>query len=339
MDKVLVTGGLGFLGSHLVERLLKMGDEVTILDNCSTNTIDTSFFEDKCEIIIDSLENYNLIEKFDIIYHLASVVGPAGVLNYAGEIGPSIMRDTKKLMNYCIQNKITLIDISTSEVYGKSGFWKEDDDKRIPGSIAIRTEYGAAKLLAEISMVNKAKVEPNLKFQIIRPFNIAGPRQRPDGGFVLARFVISALTGQPITVFGNGDQVRAFTDVRDIVEGIIRIENSKYINEVWNVGNPSNRITIKDLAFEVKKTAIELYPSINESEIVFIDPKKLYGGLYEEAFDKLPNVEKLQDKIGWEPTIPLKQTLQDTLGYYKSKVDNGYNFEITYGKKLQELKA
>lgn len=337
MDKVLVTGGLGFVGSHLVERLLEKGDEITILDNCSTNTIDVASLEDKCHIIVDSLENHEITGEFDRVYHLASVVGPAGVLEHAGEIGPSMVRDTKKLVDYCIENKALFIDISTSEVYGKDGFWKEDDDKRVPGTVAVRTEYGAGKLVAEISMFNKAKVEPNLRFHIIRPFNISGPRQQPNGGFVLSRFVIGALTGQPITVFGSGKQIRAFTDVRDIVEGITRIENSQYVNEVWNVGNPNNKTSIKELAFEVKKIAMEQYPSIAEPEVIFIDPKKLYGDLYEEAFDKIPNVEKMQRKIGWVPNMPLRKTIADTLEYYKSRIDGGYNFDLTFGKRIDEL--
>jgi len=324
--KTLVTGGLGFIGSHLVDLLIDEGHDVTIIDDKSSNSIET---DDRFNLVLSSIDKADpaSFKNFDVIFHLASVVGPAGVLTH-GFIGSSIIENTKIIMDACLYNNSLLVDISTSEVYGHAGDLNENSDKICSSPYQIRTEYGIAKLLAEIMIVNKAKTT-DLKYHIIRPFNVAGPRQKPDGGFVLPRFVIAMLTDQPITIFGNGSQIRSFTDVRDICDAIIKIAFSKYKNEIWNVGNPANEMSITELATKVVEDKIRAFS--------YIDPQKLHGPLFAEAENKVANIEKLISLLDWKPSVSLKQTIKDTIEYYKAKISQGYKFDVCKGKFLDDL--
>jgi nucleoside-diphosphate-sugar epimerase len=322
MKKVIVTGGLGFIGSHLVEMLLNKGVEVIIIDNKSTNVIEEDFFKNKnCKVIINSIKDVNLdnIRNIDTVFHLASILGPSGVLKHAGDIGISVLSDVIKVRDYCISNN--------AEVYGHMNLLKEDSEKIFPGEYKIRTEYGAGKMIAEMALVNKSKIEPRLIYHLIRPFNVTGQRQKPDGGFVLPRFVIAALTEQPITVFGDGTQKRAFTHVKDICDAIILISESKYKNEIWNVGNPENSMTIQDMAEEVIKLTKNKYPK-NKYNIVFVDPKTIHGPLFEEAVEKIPYIEKIKNKIGWKPKFSFSMIFGEVIEFYDKKINEGYKFDV-----------
>ncbi|MEX2303051.1 MAG: NAD-dependent epimerase/dehydratase family protein [Bryobacterales bacterium] len=310
--KSLVTGGLGFLGSHLVDVLLEKGDEVTIVDNLSTNAVPQEGYTGRCRVLDLSVEDYECDETFDVVYHLASVVGPAGVLTHAGRIGYSIMVETDKLISMCSKQNAKFVLISTSEVYGRDGVFAENVDKIVPGIVSVRTEYGAGKLLAEIATINRARVIP-LKYHIIRPFNISGSRQKPDGGFVLPRFVVQAVKGEDITVFGKGTQLRAFTHARDISEATVGLAHSDLASDIWNIGNIRNLMTINELAEAVKKACG------SSSKIVHLDGKEIYGPLYEEAFDKLPNITKIETHLGWKPRFTLDEIIQDVVAYYTKR--------------------
>jgi len=328
--KVLITGGLGFLGSHLADLLLSEGYQVIIIDDKTSNTVDSI---SKCDVYDFSIETFaeypSRFSDVDIVFHLASVVGPFGVLRHAGNMGYSILRDTKIIRDFCVLRNIPMIDISTSEVYGHPGLLLEDSLKVIAGKYQIRNEYGGAKIVAEMSLVNFARLNQDFKYQIIRPFNIAGPRQKPDGGFVLPRFVVSALTGQPITIFEDGMQERAFTDVRDVVSAIYLISQSKKSNNIWNVGNEKNRMTIRALAEMVRERASILVPEINFPEINFYDPKEIHGSLFAKAIDKIPQIDKLLANTAWKPQFTLKQTIDDTILYYADKINNqNYYFDV-----------
>lgn len=329
MKKVIITGGLGFIGSHLVERLLAKGLETIVVDNKLTNVVDENFFNnERCKVITKSIEDTNLdnIKEIDTVFHLASILGPIGVLKYAGEIGISTLRDTVKIRDYCIDNNAFLIDISTSEVYGHQRALKEDSEKIFPGKYKVRSEYGAGKMLSEMALINKAKVDERLRFHLIRPFNVAGSRQKPDGGFVLPRFVISALTGQPLTVYDDGTQRRAFTDVQDICDAILEITNSDYENEIWNIGNSKNEMTIKKMAELVIDVVKEKYPNKNP-EMVFVDPKKIHGPLFEETVEKIPYVKKINSLLGWEAKMSAKSIFREVVDFYDEKIRNGYYFK------------
>lgn len=320
MKSALVTGGMGFIGSHLVDLLLSKGIEVTIIDNFVNNCVDNY---PECRILADNIPDaiefdYD-VDDADVVFHLASTVGPVGVLKRSGEMGNNIVNDTVVLRDLCIEEKIKYIYVSTSEIYGDVKDWHEDGIKVFPAHYTVRSEYAAGKMTSEIAIVNKAKVV-DLEYAIIRPFNVAGPRQKPDFGFVLPRFVIAALTGQYITVYGDGSQRRAFTDVRDICDAIYLLAANH--EGIYNIGNPANEMSIKELAELVVK-----YVGSPKSEIVYVDPKLLHGDLFEEVPDKIPCIDKLKE-IGWSPKYSIEQTINDTIEYYREKVKGGYHFKV-----------
>ena len=318
MKKILITGGLGFLGSYSIEKFKKHNYQITVIDNLSSNAI---YPNDKiCEnvkIIIKDILDYNWeteSEKFDIILHLASPVGPVGILKYSGRMAEYILDDIYWAIKGAQKNNCPLIFISTSEIYGyrdKPELLKEEDDKLLVGDFKVRNEYSIAKLLSEIVLSNTSKVS-NLKYQIIRPFNISGARQLPNGGFVLPTFVTQAISNQDITVFNTGDQIRAFTHVTDIVDGIYLISTTNKLNEIWNIGNDKNQSTINYMA---KKTH-EIVNS--DSKIIHIDPKLIHGNLYEEAWDKIPNSDKIINQLGWSPKWDTDSIINDVIEYYKN---------------------
>ena len=316
--KLLMTGGLGFLGSHSIEKYKSEGFDITIIDNLSSNVIGPNDeLCDGCKVIIDDILNISwddVEEEYDIILHLASPVGPVGVLKHSGQMAGYILDDIYWAIEGAKKSDCPLIFISTSEIYGyrdTAEFLKEEDDKLLVGNYAVRNEYSIGKLLAEIVLSNTAKVS-DLKYQIIRPFNISGPRQLKDGGFVLPTFVNQALEGEPITVFNTGEQVRAFTYVKDIVEGIYltSVANDN-MNEIWNIGNGDNVSTINYMAEKVKEF------TNSDSEIVHVDPKTIHGPLFEEAWDKIPNADKIKDLLDWKPTLGVDEIIESVIKFWK----------------------
>tara|TARA_R110002051_G_C8727111_1_gene497479 strand:- start:419 stop:1363 length:945 start_codon:yes stop_codon:yes gene_type:complete len=312
--KILITGGLGFLGSHTIERYKKEGHKISIIDNLSSNTIqpDDPVCEG-CEVIIKDILDYkwNLDDKFEMIIHLASPVGPAGILQHSGQMARYILDDMYWAIKGAQLFNCQLVFVSTSEIYGHREYaemLKEHEDKILRGDFKVRNEYSMAKLLSEIVLSNIGKVS-NLKYQIVRPFNISGARQLPDAGFVLPRFVTQALSGKPITVFGDGEQLRAFTYVKDIIDGIFKISfHTK--NDTWNVGNPANKVTINYLAKRVKEI------TNSNSEIIHIDPKTIYGPLYAEAWDKIPDPGKITSELNWQATKNVDEIIKEVIEYW-----------------------
>jgi nucleoside-diphosphate-sugar epimerase len=267
-------------------------------------------------VIVEDVLDYEWNTPFDMIIHLASPVGPSGILKFAGKMAGYIIDDMEWAIEGALKYNCPLIFVSTSEIYGyraKPDLLKEEDDKLLVGDFKVRNEYSIAKLLGEIMVSNTAKVS-NLKYQTIRPFNISGARQLPTCGFVLPTFVNQALDNKPITVFGDGQQIRAFTHVKDIVDGIYRTSvTEKHMNEIWNVGEPKNATSILYLAQRVKEI------TNSNSEIVFVDPKTIHGPLYEEAWDKIPNSEKIGKLLGWESHWNVEEIIQDTIKYWRNK--------------------
>jgi nucleoside-diphosphate-sugar epimerase len=320
MKNILITGGLGFLGSYSIEKWKKHDWQITIIDNLSTNVIepDDQICKDCNVIISDILDcSWQSLENYDLILHLASPVGPAGILKHSGKMANYILSDIYWAAEGAQINKCPLVFVSTSEIYGhrdEAILLKEDDDKILRGSFAVRNEYSMAKLLSEIVLSNLSKVS-DLKYQIIRPFNISGARQLINGGFVLPTFVTQALGSNPITVFNSGEQVRAFTHVKDIIDGIYLVsEAGKDLhNECWNIGNSSNTGSINELA-EIVKAKTE-----SKSEIIHVDPKTIHGPLYEEAWDKIPDATKAKTLLGWEPAFSKEQIIDDVIKFYEGK--------------------
>lgn len=312
---ILVTGGLGFVGSTLIMQLENKypNASIVIVDNKQSSAVDEGFFLDR-NGRFDGVEFHNMTvsdflarykgDRFDQIYHLASVVGPVGVLKYAGTIAKSILDDTALIIDKSREWSAKFVDVSTSEVYGggNNGYCVEDMPKIITHKTSARLEYAIGKLAAETMIINSGA-----NGVIIRPFNIVGQRQKTNGGFVLPRFMEAALKGEPLTVYYDGSAVRAFTDVRDICRGLIAAMERGKAGEAYNLGNPDNKVTILELA----KRVIQITGS--KSEIKFVDPKKLWGDKFEEAADKYPNSQKANTELGWRATIGLDQIIKESL--------------------------
>lgn len=315
-NKILVTGGFGFIGSTLIELLVEdPNNHVHVIDDLSSSPI---FIDDYLNVI-GNPENltYEIISIKDLfergpigewheIYHLASPVGPAGVLQHAGNMVRDVVRDSYSIMDYCLETGAKLLDVSTSEIYGggQSGYCPETTPKIVPAETTVRLEYAIAKLAVETAIINTCRTKP-LKATIVRPFNVSGPRQSPKGGFVLPRFIQQAYNDLPITVFNDGSALRAFTHVKDMANGILLAMKHGRNGEAYNVGNPANKTNILDLAQRVKRLLN------SKSEIHHVDPKKIYGDYYEEANDKFPDAQKAMNELGWKPQYDIDATVFD----------------------------
>lgn len=328
---VLVTGGFGFIGGHLVSALLTRGDVVHVVDDLSSSPVSHDWLlsqlppEQRARLSYDLATVEEFAEdrwpgdlRYDSIFHLASPVGPAGVLRFGGEMVREIVRDTYHLIDRCLTDKSRLIDVSTSEVYGggQSGLCAENTEKRIPPDTTIRLEYAVAKLAAETAIINKVQVA-GLDASIIRPFNVAGPRQSPVGGFVLPRFIRQAHFGRPLTVFGDGMALRAFTHVQDLVDGLVLVGDAGRPGVAYNIGNPANRISILELAHLV----VDVTGS--SSDIVLIDPRTVYGPLYAEANDKFPEPGRAIKELHWAPHRSVRETVVDAYDDFQHRLRVG----------------
>ena len=224
----------------------------------------------------------------------------------SGFIAESIVRDAYVAIRLAQKTGALLVNVSTSEVYGGgiNGLCKEDTPRVIRGVASARQEYAAGKLAVEVATENLCR-EGNLDAVTIRPFNVAGPRQSGRGGFVLPRFIGQAILGLPLTVFGDGRQLRAFTDVRDVAAGMTQCASRGTSGTVYNLGNPANRISISELADRV----LEVCGSAVGKR--HLDPRELYGHSYAEAADKFPDAGAML-RLGWEPAYGLDETIRDT---------------------------
>jgi UDP-glucose 4-epimerase len=316
MKSILVTGGFGFLGGHLIDTLLEHypNAEITVVDDLSSNAVNPVLFSHGKPIthINTDIENYvNAIhedEEFAEIYHLASIVGPAGVLPHQGRIVKSIVDDTYAILALAKRTGAKLLFVSTSEVYGggQDGYCSEEMPPIIPVEASVRLEYAIGKLASEIAILEHAKAK-TLEAVIVRPFNIAGARQSGVGGFVLPRFLKAAQDGKPLTVFGSGSQSRALTEVRDVAEGLYLAMLRGKSGEIYNIGNEQNKCTIGELADRV----LALYPS--DSTIEYIDPVLVFGNTYVEANDKYPNSKKAREQLGWSPQYDLEDIIKSAI--------------------------
>jgi nucleoside-diphosphate-sugar epimerase len=317
--KILITGGLGFIGTHCILKWYNENWDVWVLDNLSTNAINVDHPVAKLATVLvkDIIHtDWNDLPKFDLILHLASPVGPVGVLKHSGKMARIILDDIYSVIEGSNHSNCPVVFVSTSEIYGyrlEKSYLKEEDDKVLHGEYSVRNEYAVSKLLSEIVLTNHAKINTNFKYQIIRPFNVTGEYQLPDGGFVLPRFVNQALTEQDITVYYDGLQIRAFTWVKDIVDGIYlaSIAKTELWNQEWNIGNEQNENTIKYLAERVKNI------TNSNSNITHVDPKTLHGPLFTEAPEKIPNSEKIKTLLNWKPVKSTDEVIDEVINFYK----------------------
>jgi nucleoside-diphosphate-sugar epimerase len=320
---ILVTGGLGFVGSFMTEAFVRKGDRVTIVDSCVSSVVeadDLKVPEGTIEFAAESVEDYLLkresLDDFDMVVHCASYVGPASILQYAGLLGPAIVNTTSRVIEKCIEADIPLVNFSSAEIYGKSGILQEDGDIRVPPYFNPRIEYALGKLTAESMCINSK--DRGLRSATIRPFNVAGPRQSRFGGFVMPTFVQQALQGRPLTVFASGRQKRAFLSVTDLCRFVTdHLDDAAFADpKVYNVGNPANTTEVYALAERIKSM------TGSESDIIYADATKIYGPQYEEAesFEKLPEIRNAA-ALGWAPLVTLDELIEETIAYYESHAD------------------
>ena len=319
-QRVVVTGGLGFIGSALAERLLDAGAKVTIVDSLVSNVVAPAHFTSRfplARVEVGTVSSYfashRFAQAYDLIVHAASLVGPAGILAHTGTIGADIVLSTASVIEHCTTNAVPLVYLSSAEVFGRSGELSEATEIRVPARYNARIEYALGKLTCESMIVNSRS--RGLRATIIRPFNVVGSRQSRDGGFVMPTFVQQALAGRPLTIFGSGQQRRAFTAVSDVVD-FLTVHAIRALDDahtIFNVGNPANNTSVVELAHRV----VALLKS--SSELQFTDGAKIYGPLYCEAesYDKLPVVDKAA-AAGWNPRKSLDEIILEAADFYRS---------------------
>ena len=317
-DAVVVTGGLGFIGSFVADAYLAMGRRVVIIDSMVSSVISTEPYDTNpnCTVLKISVEEYFArgggFTGAERVLHAASLVGPAGILRFAGRLGHDIVEACQLVVEECIRCDVPMVDFSSAEVYGRSGQLSETDTIEVPVDYSVRIEYAIAKTLTEAIVANSR--HRGLRAIVIRPFNVTGPRQSEMGGFVVPTFVQQALQGDQITVFATGEQLRSFLSVTDLTRFIVEhmdeaIESGQLI---YNIGNPDNEITVRGLADLVKEM------TDSRSEVIYADAKKIHGDLYEEAesFQKNPVLVNAP-AVGWKPQIDLRELIAETIAYYR----------------------
>lgn len=313
MTKYLITGGAGFVGSHLAEKLVQNGDQVTVLDNFSTGqqiNLKNSNVEIVKGSIFDQQLVSKLIEKTDHVLHLAAALGVFNIVNKPLESLKTNLQGAEIVLEIANKYKKPILITSTSEIYGKNDKvpLNEEDDRLLGSPLKSRWSYSEAKAIDE-SMAYFYFQEYGLPVRLVRLFNTVGPRQVGRYGMVVPRFVSSALKNEPITVYGDGSQIRCFCHVDDATDALIKvIESEKAIGQLFNVGN-NQQITIMDLARKV----IEVTGS--KSKIELVPYEKAYGPGFEDMQRRVPDISKIKNTLGWQPKIGLEQIIKDIATY------------------------
>lgn len=307
MNQILVTGGAGFIGSHLCESLLLKGNHVICVDNLSTGTLhNIQRFEnhDNFQFIRhDVIHPLDINIKVDEIYHLAC---PASPKDYQSDPIKTIQTNvigTMNMLDLALKNRSKILLTSTSEVYGNpmvSPQYEEYWGNVNP--IGVRSCYDEGKRLAECLMIEYHRIH-HLETHIARIFNTYGPHLRCDDGRVVSNFIVQALSNRPITIYGNGNQTRSFCYIDDLVKGLIALMRSDY-NEPINLGNPEE-LTIKELAFIIQEM------TASKSEIVFYDLPK------DDPIRRKPDIEKAKKILNWQPSFSIRDGLVSTISYFK----------------------
>jgi len=305
--RALITGGCGFIGSYLAEALLARGDAVTVVDDLSTGRFENIAplvcrpgFSFAIETIANETVMDRLASECDIIYHLAAAVGVELVVRDPVHVLETNVQGTEVIFRVGARYRKKVVLASTSEVYGKGARvpFSEDDDRTLGPTTRSRWSYACSKALDEFMALAYHK-QLALPVVIARFFNTVGPRQSGRYGMVIPRFVRQALSGEPVTIYGDGQQSRCFAYVEDVVRGVVALADCpEAVGQVYNVGS-TEEVTIEQLAQRV------IALSGSQSELVYIP----YGEAYEEGFEdmlrRVPDIRKIRDAVGWEPTVDL----------------------------------
>jgi UDP-glucose 4-epimerase len=311
----LITGGAGFVGSHLADELLRRGDHVSIIDDLSTGSIrnvEHLKSNPNFHYTIDTCANRQLmaelIDACDVVFHLAAAVGVKLIVESPVYTIETNIKLTEIVLELANKKKRPVLITSTSEVYGKSTDFpfREESDLVLGATNKGRWSYACSKAIDEFLAIAYWK-EKRLPTIVVRLFNTVGPRQTGQYGMVIPSFVKQALANQPITVFGDGTQSRCFTHVSDVVRGLIGlVEQSSSVGEIFNIGSNSE-ISIRDLATLVRER------TGSTSEIQYISYTEAYEPGFEDMARRVPDTSKIQKAIGWKPSIALTQILDDVV--------------------------
>ncbi len=319
--KALITGGAGFLGSHLAERLLDGGDEVHVIDNLSTGSIENieplkgrAGFHYTIETIMNEPVLAELVDRVDVVFHLAAAVGVRLIVESPVNTIETNVHGTEKVLKLANKKRKKVILTSTSEVYGKAEDvpFREDGDLVMGPTSKGRWSYACSKAIDEFLALAYHK-EKRLPVVVARLFNTVGPRQSGRYGMVIPNFVKQALLGHPITVHGDGTQTRCFTFVSDVVGQLVALATEpQAVGEVFNVGNDREEITILALAERVKLRAK------STSQITLIPYEKAYEEGFEDMQRRVPALDKLRALTGYEPQVQLDEILDRVIAYFTS---------------------
>jgi len=317
--KALITGGAGFIGSHLAERLLQLEHDVLVLDNLSTGSIENIVHlktDKRFSYVIDSVTSESLlaemIDSSDVVFHLAAAVGVKLIVEQPVHTIETNVHGTEVVLKHANKKKKLVFIASTSEVYGKSADvpFRESADVVLGPSAKHRWAYACSKLIDEFLALAYWK-EKKLPVVIVRLFNTVGPRQTGQYGMVLPTFVRQALSGHPITVFGDGTQSRSFTYVSDVVDALIALASERRaVGEVFNIGN-TGEISIVDLATRVKTL------TCSDSPIQLVPYDQAYEAGFEDMPRRVPDISKLRALVGYEPKVELDEIIRRVIEYIR----------------------
>jgi UDP-glucose 4-epimerase len=319
--KALVTGGAGFIGSHLCELLLEQQHKVYVIDDLSTGqheNIASLEGNDNFKLFVETVLNQTLMEELvkscDVVFHLASAVGVQLIIQEPVRTIDTIVEGTSIVLKHARRYRRKVLITSSSEVYGKGSKlpFSEGDDTIQGPTTTRRWAYANAKALDEF-LACAHWYETRLKVVCVRLFNTVGPRQVGQYGMVVPRFVRQALSGEPITVYGDGEQSRSFCHVKDIVPAIVNlIECPKACGRVVNLGSPSE-ISINDLAIRIKEL------TRSNSPIIHIPYSKAYVEAFEDMRRRVPDISLAKELVGFTPTYSIDQIIQSVIDYYKDQ--------------------
>ena len=317
--KFLITGGAGFIGSHLTDKLIGDGHEVTIFDNLTTGSkinFEHNLNKSEFKFINESILDYALISKSvensDHVIHLAAAVGVFNIVNHPLDSLLLNIHGTENVLKASLEANKEVMLASTSEIYGKNSSEKlnENSDRILGSPLISRWSYAEAKAIDE-SLAFFFFKEKGLKVRIVRFFNTVGPRQIGDYGMVIPRFVEAALRNEKIKVHGTGSQIRCFCHVYDAVDAVIKIIlNKSTIGQVYNVGN-DQEITISELAKKVKEI------SGSTSEIINISYDEAYGTGFEDMQKRVPDITKIKNELNWLPQRKIDQIITDVVNFQR----------------------
>ena len=322
MIRALITGGAGFIGSHLAEYLLASGQQVTIIDNLSTGRLENiaAFQNDQhFRYAIEDIRNTHVVDRLvsecDLIYHLAAAVGVHKIISEPINTIEVNVGGTEVILKTARRYRKKVLIASTSEVYGKGVKFPfgEEDDRLLGATSRHRWAYAASKAIDEFLALAYYK-EVQLPVVLFRLFNTVGPRQTGEYGMVVPRFVQWALNNEPIKVYGDGQQKRCFGNVKDVVDAIHRLSQTPAaVGQLFNIGS-HEEISILELAKRIRARAN------SSSEIQFIPYEDAYEPGFEDFMRRVPSIEKIKATIGWTPTTTLDETIDQIIAYHKEQV-------------------